>query len=374
MSLSQGSADMFEQIKEFINPSKNPDLSQAQQVQHEYLPTLWLLGKTGAGKSSFIQALTGLSSIEVGNGFEPCTMTAQVYDFPQQKAVMRFLDTRGLGEADYDASEDIKEISKSGNAIVVVMKVDEPEQSAVLDALKQIKKNKNIEHLLLIHSAVLLTNEADRERQIAFNEMQARESWGKPFNSVSVDFEAAEDGVYNEQLLISEVTKILPILGLLVEDKAHSDIENANFNQVQKEVLWYSGSAAASDLIPGLGLVTVPAIQAKMLHSLANQYGVMWNKRTFTELTGSLGSSFALQYSAKLGARQLIKLIPVYGQTIGAAAAASMSFATTYGLGRVACYYFYHKSKGEPISEQVMQDLYKNALKKGKAAAGYEKN
>ena len=374
MSLSQGSADMFEQIKEFINPSKNPDLSQAQQVQHEYLPTLWLLGKTGAGKSSFIQALTGLSSIEVGNGFEPCTMTAQVYDFPQQKAVMRFLDTRGLGEADYDASEDIKEISKSGNAIVVVMKVDEPEQSAVLDALKQIKKNKNIEHLLLIHSAVLLTNEADRERQIAFNEMQLRESWGKPFKSVSVDFEAAEGGVYNEQLLISEVTKILPILGLLVEDKAHSDIENANFNQVQKEVLWYSGSAAASDLIPGLGLVTVPAIQAKMLHSLANQYGVMWNKRTFTELTGSLGSSFALQYSAKLGARQLIKLIPVYGQTIGAAAAASMSFATTYGLGRVACYYFYHKSKGEPISEQVMQDLYKNALKKGKAAAGYEKN
>ncbi len=374
MSLSHGSAAMFEQVKEFINPSKNPDLSQAQKIQHEYLPTLWLLGKTGAGKSSFIQALTGLSSVEVGNGFEPCTMTAQVYDFPQQKAVMRFLDTRGLGEADYDASEDIKEISKSGNAIVVVMKVDEPEQSAVLDALKQIKKSKNIEHLLLIHSAVLLTNEADRERQIAFNEMQVRDIWSNPFNSVSVDFETAEGGVYNEQLLISEVTKILPILGLLVEDKAHSDIENANFNQVQKEVLWYSGSAAASDLIPGLGLVTVPAIQAKMLHSLANQYGVQWNKRTFTELTGSLGSSFALQYSAKLGARQLIKLIPVYGQTIGAAAAASMSFATTYGLGRVACYYFYHKSKGEPISEQVMQNLYKNALKQGKAAAGYEKN
>ena len=374
MSLSHGSAAMFEQVKEFINPSKNPDLSQAQKIQHEYLPTLWLLGKTGAGKSSFIQALTGLSSVEVGNGFEPCTMTAQVYDFPQQKAVMRFLDTRGLGEADYDASEDIKEISKSGNAIVVVMKVDEPEQSAVLDALKQIKKSKNIEHLLLIHSAVLLTNESDRERQIAFNEMQVRDIWSNPFNSVSVDFETAEGGVYNEQLLISEVTKILPILGLLVEDKAHSDIENANFNQVQKEVLWYSGSAAASDLIPGLGLVTVPAIQAKMLHSLANQYGVQWNKRTFTELTGSLGSSFALQYSAKLGARQLIKLIPVYGQTIGAAAAASMSFATTYGLGRVACYYFYHKRKGEPISEQVMQDLYKNALKQGKAAAGYEKN
>ncbi|MCP3700879.1 MAG: kinase, partial [Aliivibrio sp.] len=52
---------MFDQIKAFINPSKNPDLTQAHEFQRKYLPTLWLLGKTGAGKSSFIQTLTGLS-------------------------------------------------------------------------------------------------------------------------------------------------------------------------------------------------------------------------------------------------------------------------------------------------------------------------
>lgn len=139
---------MFDQIKEFINPSKNPDLTQAHEFQRDHLPTLWLLGKTGAGKSSFIQAVTGLSSVEVGNGFEPCTMTAQAYEFPQDKPIMSFLDTRGLGEADYDPAQDLKEIGESGNAIVVVMKADEPEQSAVLKALKQIKKNKQIKHLL----------------------------------------------------------------------------------------------------------------------------------------------------------------------------------------------------------------------------------
>lgn len=67
---------MFEQVKDFINPSKNPDLTQAHEYQRKHLPTLWLLGKTGAGKSSFIQAVTGDSSVEVGNGFAPCTMTA----------------------------------------------------------------------------------------------------------------------------------------------------------------------------------------------------------------------------------------------------------------------------------------------------------
>lgn len=48
--------------------------------------------------------------MEVGNGFAPCTMTAMSYAFPQDTPVMRFLDTRGLGEADYDPDEDLKEI------------------------------------------------------------------------------------------------------------------------------------------------------------------------------------------------------------------------------------------------------------------------
>ena len=171
---------------------------------------------------------------------------------------------------------------------------------------------------------------------------------------------------------LTELTKILPVIDLLVLNKEHTTIEGQNFDKIQNEVLWYAGSASASDLIPGVGLVSVPAIQAKMLHALANQYSVEWNKRTFSELIGTLGSGFALQYSVKLGARQLIKFIPVYGQTVGAVAAAAMSFGTTYGLGRTACYYFYYKSIGEHVSEQSMQELYKKSLKKGKVASGYE--
>jgi uncharacterized protein (DUF697 family)/predicted GTPase len=365
---------MFEQIKDFINPSKNPDLTQAHEYQRKHLPTLWLLGKTGAGKSSFIQALTGDSSVEVGNGFAPCTMTAMSYVFPQDKPIMRFLDTRGLGEADYDPDEDLREIGQAGNALVVVMKADEPEQSSVLSALKQIKKQKKIKHLLLVHTAVLSSQEPDRARQVQFNTQQVEKVWGKGFESVAVDFESDNDDVYNHDILLEKLTSILPVIGMMVQNKEHSTQEEANFDQVESEVLWYSGSAAASELIPGVGLVSVPAIQAKMLHSLANQYGVEWNKRVFSELIGTLGSSFAVQYGMKLGTRQLVKLIPVYGQTVGAVAAAAMSFGTSYGLGRAACYYFYLKNRGEDVSEQEMQAIYKESLKKGKAASGYEEN
>lgn len=363
---------MFETIKEFFNPNGNPDLTKAHEFQRKNLPTLWLLGKTGAGKSSLIQAITNLSSVEVGNGFEPCTMTASKYDFPQERPIMRFMDTRGLGEADYNPKEDLDKLGDTCHALVIVMKVDEPEQSAVVNALKKIKKQKKIKKLLVVNTAVLTASEKERERQVAFNQQKIKDVWDENVESVIVDFEADDGSIYNYDLLIDKLASILPIINVMVEDKEHSAKESKNFDKLKNEVLWYCGSASTSDLFPGVGLVSVPAIQAKMLHSLANQYEVEWNMQTFSELIGTLGSSFAIQYSVKLGARQLVKFVPVWGQTVGALGAAAMSFGTTYGLGRVACYYFYHKSRGEEVSEQEMQDLYRDAMKKGKVASGYE--
>lgn len=363
---------MLETIKEFLNPNENPDLTQAHEFQRKNLSTLWLLGKTGAGKSSLIQAITKLSSVEVGNGFEPCTMTASAYDFPQDRPIMRFLDTRGLGEADYNAKEDLDILGKTGHALVVVMKVDEPEQSEVVNALKQIKKQKKMKQLLVVHTAVLTALEKERERQVAFNQQQIEAVWDESVESVMVDFEDDDGSIYNYDLLIDKLATVLPIIDMVVEDKEHSTVESENFDRLENEILWYCGSASASDLIPGVGLVSVPAIQAKMLHSLANQYGVEWNKQTFSEFIGTLGSSFALQYVIKHGARQLVKVVPGYGQTVGAVTAAALSFGSTYGLGRAACYYFYHKSKGEGVSEQEMQDLYRESMNKGKEVSGYE--
>ncbi|EGU60288.1 hypothetical protein VINI7043_06665 [Vibrio nigripulchritudo ATCC 27043] len=361
---------MFDAIKDFINPGKNPDLSSAHDYQNSHLPTLWLLGKTGAGKSSFIQALTGLSEVEVGNGFAPCTMTSSAYDFPQDTPVLRFLDTRGLGEANYDPSEDIRICADQGHALIIVAKVDEPEQSSVINALKQIRKQSEIKHLLVVHTAINSVSEADRKRMVEHNQQQFESAWGKPVKSVDVDFDCESQDFYHREELIEMLSEMLPIVGLMVEEKEYANLEEQNFDKLENEVLWYSGSASASDLVPAVGLVSVPAIQAKMLHSLANQYGVEWSKRTFSELIGTLGTSFGIQYGVKLGARQLVKLIPGYGQTVGAVAAAAVSFGTTYGLGRAACYYFYHKSKGESVSSEAMQQLYKDAFKKGKKVAG----
>jgi len=68
------------------------------------------------------------------------------------------------------------------------------------------------------------------------------------------------------------------------------------------------------------------------------------------------------------GLRQLLKLVPVYGQTAGAAAAAAMSFATTYALGKAAAYFLARRRLGASADDGVLR-AYKEALKTALAVA-----
>ncbi|OAN11279.1 kinase [Photobacterium jeanii] len=367
--------EFFEKVKSWLNPSQDPDLTPAFDHQASHLPTLWLLGKTGAGKSSLVHSITQQSDVEIGDGFQPCTQTSHHYDFPQSMPLLRFLDTRGLAEANYDASEDIAACQDCANALIVVMKAEEPEQSQVLAAIRQIKKSKAISQILVVHTGVMLCESREvRQQCIAHNQQQVETAWGEAVTSVDVDFECADGSQYGVDVLQAELAKLLPIITQFNLDAEHESQEERNFAKLRTEILWYAGAAGGSDAVPAVGLVSVPAIQAKMIHSLANRYGVEWDKQAMGEFMATLGTSFGVQYAAKLGIRQLVKLVPVYGQTVGSATAAVVSFCTTFALGRVACYYLYHESKGESVSEQDLNAMYKAAFESIKEVAKSETN
>ncbi len=353
----------FDKVLEYINPAQNPNIEPATKHLSIYLPTLWLLGKTGAGKSSLIQTITGDSRIKIGDGFRPCTMSSNRYDFPRDKPLLRFLDTRGLAESSYNAEADIEICKESTSALVVVMKAEEPEQSSVLNALAMIRKSGEIKQILVIHTGIqLLNNESERAQCIAHNQSQVESVWKKEVTAVSVDFNLEGGQSIGVTELNHKLAELLPILSLLGIQKEYSSNEEANFAKLRNEVLWYASATGGTDAIPVVGLVSVPMIQAKMLHGLANQYGVTWNKRAMTEFIAILGTGFTAQYFSKLGIRQLIKLIPGYGQTAGSATAAVFSFCSTYAIGRVACKYMYHKSKGEPVSEDEIKAMYQSVF------------
>jgi predicted GTPase len=82
--------------------------NSARERAQTTAPVVWLLGKTGAGKTAIVSALTGDPRAVIGEGFEACTRTAAFYDVPAEAPLLRFLDTRGLGEVRYDPASDIE--------------------------------------------------------------------------------------------------------------------------------------------------------------------------------------------------------------------------------------------------------------------------
>ena len=366
---------LFENIGQVFRSGddKQNVLSEVSQYHDSHLPTLWLMGKTGAGKSTLVQSITGNSEAEIGKGFRPCTRTAKQFAFPESNPVFQFLDTTGLSESGYDATQDIKFCAKQGHALIIVMKVGDTEQDDILRAVQQIKSSQQIKNYLLVHTASHSASDPnERERLTRHNRDQVEETLGVGIASVMVDFKLPDGGTDGVEDLINALSEMLPIVAVLLRKKQCDDEEAKEFQELQTKVLWYSGVSGVSDIVPGIGLVAVPGIQWKMLSDLAESYGTQWSKAALGELLGTLGAGIGVRYSMKFGTRQVVKFLPGWGQTVGAASAAVMSFCTTYAIGRVACKYMYHKEHQEDVSKEELRALFYSAFDSVKVLAGRE--
>ena len=353
----------------------NPPADETLQAVHDVLPlpVIWLLGKTGAGKTSVIRQLTGDSSAAIGNGFRPCTATSNAYDFPVAHPIVRFVDTRGLGEADYDPEADVATLGTGSHALLLVLRLDDPEQSPVLQLLQTLRKrfpHIRREAILAVYTGRdLVTGEAARARALAHQQASLEQAWGAPVRhcvvdlSVVADDPAADNGASELRTLLADS---LPQLGLWLQRQRAESKEQGNFQNLRAEVHWYAATAAASDAVPVVGLASVPLVQGKLLHSLARRYGMAWDRRSFSEFAGALGSSVALKYALSHGSRQVGKLVPGWGQLLGTALSMSVSYASTWAIGRAACYYLYQRQQGQAPDPQALRTLYRDALASGR--------
>ncbi len=329
-------------------------------------PIIWLIGKVQSGKTSIAKALTHASAAEIGEGYKPCTKTSALFDFPADAPVIRFLDTRGLGEKGYDPSEDIAFHESQAHLLLVVMRALDPQQDAVLEAVRAARERhpewplvvaQSTLHeayapgqnhpLLYPYEAGLLSDPAiplDLARSLAYQRSLFSSIPGKGMLLfVPLDFTQAGDGYepqhYGLPALLSALEKAAPA-GLVAALKDANTAKGDSFAaKAHPHIVGYAAAAAMADAVPAAGAVAVPVIQSKMLHSLARIYGVGWNRQALTEFAACLGAGTLSRLAAGFGVRQIAKLIPIYGQTAGAAAAAAASFATTFAIGKAACYF-----------------------------------
>jgi uncharacterized protein (DUF697 family) len=354
------------------------------------VPVLWLLGKTQSGKTSIIRALTGSETAEIGNGFQPCTRNSRFYDFPAEVPVVRFLDTRGLGEVSYDPEDDIHYCESQAHLLVAVMKVADINQTAVLEVVHAIRRRHPEWPLLIVQTGlhelypdglehiepwpyaddpVPEIVPLDLRRAIQAQRGALKQLPGfAPVRWVAVDLTLPEDGFappdYGLEALWQAIESLLP-LGLQQQLGGDKEVQDLYARTAHQHIAGYAFAAAGVGALPVVDLVAVSAVQAKLLHSLALLYGQRWDKSTITEFLGLVGAGIASSYLARLLSRAVVKVIPFWGQTMGALWSASSSGASTYALGKAAIYFFDRRKHGLNVDSETLRHIYAEELKRG---------
>lgn len=368
-------------------PALEAALAEAKKRQPP--PVLWLLGKTQSGKTALIQALTGSSKAEIGNGFAPCTRTASLYDFPPEAPLVRFLDTRGLGEVSYDPDEDIRYCESQAHLVLAVMKAADPNQQAIFEVLRTLRKRHPDWPVVAAQTGLHELYPSDYEHPQPYpfgTEAEAslpdfitgrlkaqRERLGSLPGSgelfwVPLDFTKKEDGYEPQHYGLDALWQSIDeASGLALQAclRADPQVRDQYARAAHPYILGYSAAAAAVGAIPVADLALVPALQLKLLHQLAGLYRLAWTRRTSSEFFGLLGAGVLMGYGLRWAGRGLVKLVPVWGQTAGAVWSASGSAALTYALGKTACEYLARKGRGAEIDRASLREVYKRELAAG---------
>lgn len=354
------------------------------------LPVVWLIGKTQSGKTSIVHALTGSALAEIGNGFQPCTATTRLYDFPADAPLVRFLDTRGLGEVAYDPAEDIRVGESHAHLLLAVMKATDLDQTAVVEVLQAVRR-RHPEWPVVIAQTCLheaYPPDADHPSPYPFDQeswpssapldllraMKAqREGAGRlpgvaPVRWVPVDLTAPEDGFAPPDYGLDALWRAIDeVSALRLELLLRSDplVKDVYARAAHPHITGYALAAAAVGAWPLIDLVGVPAIQAKMLQSLAAIYEQDWETRAVIEFLGLLGTGVGVAYAARFAGRALVKLVPGVGQTVGAVWGATAGGATTYTLGKTASYYFHQRRLGLDPDARQLRRVFAEELRRG---------
>ena len=353
------------------------------------IPTLWLFGKTGSGKSSIVRRLTGSTDAKIGQGFRPETKFSRRYDFPNgEETLLRFLDTRGLGEAYYDPSEDIESFHSSSHLVLVTVRIVDHALDSLVKPLQQIRKASPDRPVLLVltclHEAsperdlsdgpeLVVESKTDQSSQAEMSEQLKqlvdlkRKQFAGLIDSIAlIDFTHEEDGFakdgFGEHRLKQLILEMLPAAyrqtwaaAMATKLEGKSELQRRSHWQILASSA-LAGTASAVPL-PWVNLPVVLAIQTRMVGKIAWIYEQKMTSKHWFALSNVAGTQVAL----RLASRELLKFIPF----VGIAASIASSFAFTFALGKVADWYFSVQAQGKTPTDEELRKMFAEQLARG---------
>jgi len=336
------------------------------------VPSLWLFGKAQSGKSSIVRFLTGADQAIIGNGFRPETKATYRYTFPNDThPVLRFFDTRGLGEEEYDPSEDIEVLQRQANAVVVTVRINDFALGSLLGPLREIRAARRSRPVILaltcLHHTYPQKQHPDQDpfldaplsdsipEELRRCLQEQKKTFGDLVDRiVPIDLTRPEDGFVEPNFgggrLKDALIDVLPnVLGEAIKhtDETVQQLRGEFERRAHRCIHAYSAWAAAAAAVP-LPWVDIPAVtglQLRLMAKLAKVYDQSPVPATLVSSAPIFGTRFLLRQ----GAKSLLKGVPFVGIPVNAVTA----YGTTYGLGRAAMWYYWERFLGRiPTSEE----------------------
>jgi uncharacterized protein (DUF697 family) len=174
-----------------------------------------------------------------------------------------------------------------------------------------------------------------------------------------VDITPAEEGFdipdYGGEALKAALLDVLPAAyrqTFLTVEEANRSLRDLYARHAAPYITFYSllATTAGAIPVPWVDLLILPGIQTRMVHHLARLYGQPFKGKHVAELGGTLGMGML----ARQGIREVMKFIPYVGSVAGGALAG----ASTFALGKAACFYYSGVQKGHAPTPAEIRRYY----------------
>ncbi len=335
-------------------------------------PRILVLGATGAGKSSLVNALTGGTRCAVTHvasttrHFQP-----ERYELTNGDAIV-VVDSPGYGEAgtDREYRDDLAQEAQSAHAVLLVLKADCKGYAQDLEVLGRVVRDPNFNRdrpvLVVLNQVDKLkpsreweppyrtegaAREGDSPKQqrvlekLGLVRKQLAEIMaGRPFALTATMADPDEGETFGVDELKLALFDVMPDVvryrfARMVDLAATRSAELIARIDAEAESICRQGAAEAAGVvalnpIPLSDFIVLVPVQLRMVARIGSVYGRKFDEDTAMELLAVLGAGLG----ARTAFQALLSFIPGFKQVIGAAYAS----ASTYGFGCAAKAWFRH--------------------------------
>lgn len=347
-------------------------------------PRILILGATGVGKSSLINAIFG-EKLQAVNTIQSTTRQFSTHEYEIEGTNILITDSPGYGEVDHDEqySKDVVDEAKTAHAATLVLKADEkgyerdrriigsaskdPDfslEKPLLIAVNQIDKIKPSREWNPPYEweAPPLDDDSEKVRNIkekvALVKDQFKAVIGRRETIVIPTMSDEEEGhIFGIDKFKLKLLQILPetsryrfARSTKLAEKASKEVLEQLDKEADKIITTAATSAGAAvfaNPVPVSDFLILVPIQIGMVIKLGAIYGETINKKSAVEIVTTLGAGV----TTRLIFQTVVSWVPVIKNALGPPVAS----AATYGIGKAAKKYF--KGQGVPTEEELKAEV-----------------